>query len=66
MLTLAGQPVGTVTVETGWTASYVNEEGVVNQQGLNQAVQDYLGDELESVQLNSVIDSYLRDTPLDP
>jgi len=66
MLTLAGQPVGTVTVETGWTASYVNEEGVVNQQGLNQAVQDYLGDELESVQLNSVINSYLRDTPLDP
>lgn len=48
-----------------WYEPYVNENNVVETEGLNQAIGDYLNGELRSSRLNAVIQSYLSNEPID-
>jgi hypothetical protein len=48
-----------------WYAEYVNENGVVDSEGLNAAVRDYLTDNLSASRLNTAIRSYLTGSPIE-
>jgi len=48
----------------GFPDSYTDESGVVNDTGLNQAISDYLAEDLSDSQLNQVISSYLGGNPI--
>jgi hypothetical protein len=57
---------GTLRVEAQghWWDQYVNESDVVLARGLNEAVREYLSDELSAPRLNAVIESYLTGEPM--
>lgn len=62
--TIHGDNIITVR-DVAWYDPYVNENGVVESEGLNAAISDYLRDELTQNQLNDIIQSYLLGEPID-
>jgi len=48
----------------GQTEKYTDEDGIVRDDGLNDAIQDFLADDLSSERLITVIDSYLSEEPI--
>jgi len=51
---LVGQGIG----------QYADKDGIIRSSGLNQAVRDYLGDDLSAGLLNDVIQAYLTENPV--
>jgi len=67
--TMDDEASGNLTVEeaaTGnWYDAYVDQNGVVDEPGLNAAVSDYLGDELsDDERFNAVVSSYISGDPI--
>ncbi len=60
-------PIGgdeSITVRTAWYESYSGRDNVVDDEGLNVAVRDYLDGQVTDARLNAVIRSYLSGEPL--
>lgn len=55
---------GQIDFDDSWYSAYINETGVVEEAGLNEAVGGYLGGDLSDSRLNSVISSYLSGDPI--
>jgi hypothetical protein len=60
-LVLDDQP----TNPTNYPDAYTDGTGVVNDQGLNPAVSDYLNGDLSDSQINAIIESYLIEEPIE-
>lgn len=57
--------LGTDTVFVGeGIAVYADDDGIIRASGLNQAVRDYLSDDLSGGLLNDVIQAYLLEEPV--
>lgn len=54
----------TDTSGSQWYTDYTNDDDVVETDGLNKAVADYLGGDLGPSKLNAVISSYLSGNPI--
>jgi len=57
-------PYGGDDVSSRWFDPYVNQNDVVENTGLNQAIRDYLQGNLVNTSLNTVIRSYLTGNPI--
>ncbi|WP_226479923.1 hypothetical protein [Natrinema amylolyticum] len=65
-VTVGGEPVADaveVTI-TDWHTDYTNEDDVVDSDGLNAAVSDYLFGDITDSQFNEIVRSYLSGRPV--
>jgi hypothetical protein len=54
----------TIEATSNWWTEYTNENGVVDDDGINTAVVDYLAEDLSDDRFNTLVNSYLTGTPV--